>query len=227
MTVVGCHQGDLALLGKANQLGQDLLLLGQAVVLYFNIKMILTEEGVKLFRVAHSLLIFSSEQKGRDLSRKAARQGDEPLVVLLQKLHIDSRLGIKALAKALRNQRDQILISDLVFTKKNQVVVLSLGTCGSLQAGARCHVNLTADDGTDPFFFTGAIECHGAVHDAMVGEGYGGVTALCRSFGNVGDATGTVQQTVFTMQMKMNEIRHAILLLIYSFCSIRRSVPWQ
>ena len=82
-----------------------------------------------------------------------------------------------------------------------------------LKAGpsARGHVDLTADDRLNPGVFTGAVEVHHAVHHAVVRNGTGALTQVFDHAGQIPDAAGPVQQTVFRVDVQMDK-RHKTFL---------------
>ena len=61
-----------------------------------------------------------------------------------------------------------------------------------VQTGAAGHIHLAADDGVNPFRFTGAVEVNDTVHGAVVGDGAGGLPHLFDQLGQVTDAAGAV-----------------------------------
>ena len=83
---------------------------------------------------------------------------------------------------------------------------------GFVKAGTRGNVHLTAEDRLDTCLAAGIVKGNGAVKHAVIGQGNGIVSARPDPRGNIPDAAGTVQQTVFTVQVQVDKISHARLL---------------
>ena len=77
-----------------------------------------------------------------------------------------------------------------------------------IEARPAREIDLAADDRLDSLGAAGIVEGDGSVHDAVIGDGAGGMSALFGAPWNIGDAAGAVEQTVFTVQMQMHEIGH-------------------
>lgn len=75
-----------------------------------------------------------------------------------------------------------------------------------IEAGAGGHIDLAADDGLDARLLGRFVELDAAVHDAVVGDGDGVLTALLDTVHKLVDAAGTVQKAVFGMDVKMDEV---------------------
>ena len=101
VAVVGRDNADADLLGDAHQIGYDPPLLGDAVILQLHKEAVASEQVAVVFRLLLRALVVAREQSPRQLSRKAGGQADQALVILLQQLVVDARLGIKALGEAL------------------------------------------------------------------------------------------------------------------------------
>ncbi len=69
-------------------------------------------------------------------------------------------------------------------------------------------VDLAADDGLDTFRLAGPVEVDGPVHNAMVGDRYGGLAQFLDPSRQAADFTESVQQAVFCMDVEVYE-RHS------------------
>jgi hypothetical protein len=67
------------------------------------------------------------------------------------------------------------------------------------------NINLTADYRLDSLLFALFIEVYRTVHYTVIGNGAGGLTQLPHTGNKPADVTGTVQQAVFGMNVKMSE----------------------
>ena len=150
-------------------------------------------------------LVVSRQNGLRDLACEAGRQADKPLMILLKKLLIYTRLGIKALHEGSGHHLDEVLIAGLILAEQDKMVV-AVDFVDFIEAGAGGHIDLTADDRLDACLFCGLIELDTAVHDAVVRDGDGALTTLLDAVHKLVDTAGTVQQAVFGMDVEMNEV---------------------
>lgn len=126
-------------------------------------------------------------------------------MILLKKLLIYTRLGIKALHEGSGHHLDEVLIAGLILAEQDKMVV-AVDFVDFIEAGAGGHIDLTADDRLDACLFCGLIELDTAVHDAVVRDGDGALTTLLDAVHKLVDTAGTVQQAVFGMDVEMNEV---------------------
>ena len=70
-----------------------------------------------------------------------------------------------------------------------------------LKTALRSNIDLTPDDWSDPFFDTGAIECHCTIHDAMVCDGNGVLPERLCFFRDLIDTAETIQKGILRMDM--------------------------
>ena len=199
MCVVGAHQRNAGLFMKGQQAGVDGLLLGDAVILQFQIIVAPTEQLVVFQRRGLCALVIAVHQQVLHLARQTGRQADEALGMLLQQVEVNTGLVVKALGKACRAQLDEILVAGHVFTQQNQMPGLIVQLVDLVKAAAGSHVQLAADDGLDPGLFGGLVEIHAAVHDAVVCNGNGGLSQLLHPLHQRAQTAGAVQQAVFGM----------------------------
>ena len=101
MAVVGRDNADADLLGDAHQIGNDPPLLGNSVILQLHKKAVASEKVAVIFRLLLCALVVARKQSARQLSRKTGGQADQALMILLEQLVVDARLGIEALCEAL------------------------------------------------------------------------------------------------------------------------------
>ena len=203
--VVGsCHR-DAGLPRQFDELGQDDRILFEAVVLQFNVVIALAEQVLIPQGRGFCPLVVSRQNGLRDLACEAGRQTDKPLVILLKKLLVYTRLGIKALHEGSGHHLDEVLIACLILAEQDKMVV-AVDFVDFIEAGAGGHIDLTADDGLDACLFCGLIELDTAVHDAVVRDGDGILAALLDAVHKLVDTAGTVQQAVFGMDVEMNEV---------------------
>ncbi len=118
----------------------------------------------RLFGVLKSSL----QNQPRYLSRQAAGERNQTIVVLLQKFSVHSRPVIEALKVRLGYELDKVLVAGIIFGQENEMIVVSISYIAS-GATSRGDVYLTADDGLYPRLPGGTIELDDAIHGAVVG----------------------------------------------------------
>ena len=136
--------------------------------------------------------------------------------MLFQQFLVHPGFGIKAFQKTRADHLDQVLVACFVFAKQHKMVV-AVDAVDLIKAGAGSNIHLTADDGFDACRNCGIVELHAAIHNAVVGDGHGGLAQLLDAVEKFVDPARAVQQAVFGMQMQMGKL---------SFCLLRHVVPF-
>ena len=66
-------------------------------------------------------------------------------MVFFQCLHIHTRFVVVAIHKTNGNDLDQVLIADIIFCQKHQMIIAVVPMRQlTVKAGTRCHIDLTA-----------------------------------------------------------------------------------
>ena len=203
--VVGADQWDARLLMDAEQIPVHQRLLGDAVVLQFQIEVILPEDLLHGQGVLPGPVVVAVDQPLGDLPGQTGRQGDESLAVLAQQVQIDAGLDVKALHKCLTHHVRQVPVARLVFTQQHQMPGLGVIFMNFIEPGAAGHIHLASDDRMDAFRLAGPVEIDGTIHDPVVGDGHRRLAHSLDAGRKVPDAAGPVQQAVFRMHMKMHK----------------------
>ena len=125
-----------------------------------------------------------------------------------KQLPINARAHVEALCEALRYHLYQILITGLIFDQQNEVIAREVIFALFRETRGAGDIYLTPDDRSDPLFFAGTVKRHGTVKDAVVCNSNSRVPRLFRHAGDIGDAAGTVEQAVFTVQVQVDEFSH-------------------
>ena len=110
------------LLGKLCEHRNNLKLLLQAVILHFKVIITLSENGIVPKSSLLCTVIVPCDKLSCNFSCKAARKRNNSLVVLFQKLFIDSRLDIEARSPRFRHHFDKVFVARFVFTQQNKMV---------------------------------------------------------------------------------------------------------
>ena len=209
--VGGCH-GDAGLPCQLDELGQHDVILFQPVILQFNVVIALTKEVAIPQGRSLSALVIAGQDRLRNLTRQAGREADETFVVLLQQLLIHTRLGVEALDKGGRDQLGKVFIACLVLAQQDQMIV-PIDLVHLIKAGAGGYIDLTADDWLDARLFGRLVKLHTAVHHTVVGAGNGSLATLLHPIHQLVNAAGTIQQTVFCMDMEVDEVSSLLIAL--------------
>ena len=213
MGIVGEHKGDAGLPAYAYDPVKGLPLKGNVVVLYLKIE-VLPEKLIKLQRSGLGTLVIPLHYALGYLPRKAAGKADKPLRVLMEKLPVYSGLHVKALGIACGHKVAEVFVARLIFAQKHKVGILIVRAVGLFSHASGGNIHLAAGDGLYARRLAGLIKGHGAVHNAVVGDGNGILTQCLQALGEPVNAAGPVQQGKLGMQMQMNK---AHISLLFSF----------
>ena len=126
------------------------------------------------------------------------RQRDNPLMKLLQHFHIHTGSVIVSFRKPTADNLHQIGIARIILCQQHQMII-SVLAAGQfpVKPGMRRHVNFTADDRIDPRRRGFLIEVNDAIHNAVIRDGGAVHPQFFDTFDIFFDFIGTVQQTVF------------------------------
>src|SRR5690606_36408221 len=151
VAVVGGHHADAVALRELLEHAVEAALLLEAVVLQLD-EEVVAEDAQVAVEDALALLLAEVEDGAGDLRAQAARQGDDALVVLLEQLQVDARLHVEALEVGAAGELAEVLVALEVLGQQGEVEVAAVdlgGAAALLEARARRHVRLEADDWLD------------------------------------------------------------------------------
>ncbi len=227
VAVVGRNKRDPRFFGKLYKIRQNTLLVCIAVILYFD-KIVIFTENIAVFQSCFFCrFIIVLRKIARNFARKAGRKSDYALMMLAEKLLIDPRFLIKSFGESGRNKLDQIFIASIVFAKKNEMIApvhhMFLAETGTVR-----NVNLASDYRLYSVFVCFAVKINNAIHCTVVCYGNSGLTQFLDARNKLFYSAGTVEQAVFSMEMKMCEA-HIFLLGFQassgsSLCTV---IPWR
>ena len=186
------------------------LLLLNPVILHLKV-IILAEKRPHLLRVRPRPLIIPIGKHPRHSPRKTSRQSDQPLMMPLKQLHINPRLRIKPLSKPPSHHINQIPVPDIILTKQHKMITRGILPMRLIKPSPPGKINLAPDNRLYPLLLTGIIKRHRAIHNPMVSYSAGRMPALLRTHRYLRDPTRAVKQTILTMKMQMDKIRHTYL----------------
>ena len=173
--VVGGHQGDARLLVEGDQALEDLLLLGDAMVLQFQIVAVRAKQVPHGQGVGLGPGVVPGQQQPGELAGQAGGQGDDPLVVPGEQLPVHPGLAVKTLREAPADQGGEVPVPLLVPAQEDQVIGAVVHLMDPVEAGPGGHIDLAADDGLDALLLGCPVKIHRPVHDPVVGDGHGGL----------------------------------------------------
>ena len=155
-----------------NLFPDDRALIRETVVLHLDEVALGPEDVAMPRRGLLGALALAGQQQDGELGRKAARQADQTFGVLGQQLRVHPRPVVEALEVREGDELQQVPVAGLVLGQQGQVVValLALTRC-PVEARARGHVGLHADDRLHPELARGLVEPERPEHRAVIGHG--------------------------------------------------------
>ena len=223
--VIGGRHGDAGFPRQLDELRQNDVVLFQPMVLQLDVIIAFSEQIPIPQGRGLGPLVVPGQNGLRHLTGQTGRQADQALVILFQQLLVHAGLGIKALHERCRDHLDQVFVASLILAQQDQMVV-AVDLVHLVKTGAGSHIDFTADDGLDARLFGCLIELHTAVHDAVVGAGNGGLAAFLDAVHQLVDAAGTVQQTVFRMDVQVDKVS-AQVVVFADFAQGSASCPFS
>ena len=129
MHIIRNHQRNIQLAAHFHQLRIHRALLGNAVILHLQKVVSLSEACLVLFCRLARFIHKSLHDIALHFPGKTCGQGNDPLMVPVQNLHIHPRFVVIALGKAPAHDLHQIGITGVVLGKKHQMIVPVLPAC--------------------------------------------------------------------------------------------------
>ena len=212
VAVICTDEREALLVMHTDKLPVHMLLFGNAVVLKFKEEIVLTENIPVLICRPPRAFIIAAGDGFRNLSREAGGQADDALVVFSKYLLVHAGLIIIAVCKAGGHNVCQVGIALIVLGQKDQMIVSVLARhIVPVKSAVRSHVDLAADDRTDPLGFALLIKINTAVHNTVVGD----CTAVHAQLFYLGDIlfnlVGSIKKRILRVDMKMCK-RHCYLI---------------
>ena len=199
--IVGDHQRQAGLPGQALYTLIHGALLVNTVILQFQVEVAFAENVRQLQGVVLGGIVIFLHEVLRDSTRQTGGQGDEALVVLFQQRQIHTGFAVEAVDKGFGHQQTQVFIARPVLAQQHQMVRIIVDAVDTVGHAAAGDIDLAADDRLYPGCFRRFIEIDTAIHDTVVGDGYGGLAQFLHPVHQAVDAAGTVQEAVFGMYM--------------------------
>ena len=209
MHVVRGDELEPELLRPGDELPVDRHLLGQVVVLQFQVEILraehLLEPVHRLARLRRLLLL----NPLRDFAGQTAREHDQAVLVRREQFLVDARLVVIAGQVRFGREPDQVLVAGLVLGQQHEVMIHVAPAAGGpfLKPAARRHVGFATDDRFDALVARRLVEINRPVHRAVVGDGEGGELERMRPVHQPVQPAGPIEQRVLGVQVQMDEVR--------------------
>jgi hypothetical protein len=215
VAVAGGHGRDAELPRDLEGDVGHLLLDGEAVVLDLDEVAVAEEflEPAGHLAGLHERLLLRprrADQGAAELSRQAARQADDSLVVGREQFAVDPRFEIKAFEVGPRGELQEVGEAHAIAGQEREVVARVLLVAGILlKPAARGDVGLVADDRVDARLLRGVVKFEGAVEVAVVGDRQGVHPEFDRAAHEPVDGARAVEQAVVAVAVEMGETGRA------------------
>ncbi len=152
VNVVGRDDLQVKLLGEGEEAGDDLDLLGDAVVLDLDEVVFAAEDLDEATAGLAGLVHAVVEEMLRDEGGEAAGEADEALGVFGEGVEIGAGLVVEALEMGVGDELEEILVAGEVFGEETEVedaLAVVIGAAVFLEAGRLNEVELATDEGLD------------------------------------------------------------------------------
>ncbi len=199
VAVVGSHQRDVQLLCKHRHPFQHRLVDGNSVILNLQVEILAEKLAVPDGRLACGIHVLVHQMGGHHTAG-AGRKADQPFMVFLQQLPVDSRFVVEAFGVGAAGKPVQRTVAVVVFCQKNQMEVISAALFavrfqrGLVEAVAVGNVHLAAHNRFYPRFFGFLIELQKPEIDAVIGKPHGRHVVLTGCLNQSVDAACAIEQ---------------------------------
>ncbi len=149
VTVVRCDERYSRLPGKTNEVLVGAVLLRNAVILQFQIKVLRPQDFAIFFGHGFCGIVSSLEEQRRDFARKAGRQADQPVAVRGEKTLVYPGTIIEPFEIPRGYQFYEVLVARLVSGEQQQVVgcfLMSARRLVFIEPRSGRHVQFAADN---------------------------------------------------------------------------------
>ena len=206
--VVGTYHLQVELLGQLQEIGNNLHLQRNPVVLQFHEIILLAENIHELTHRRSGRLVILLQQKLGHPTLQASRKADQPLAVLGQPFHIRSRMVVKTIHVGIRNQQRQVFVTLVILGQHSQVIVSVLVAPGALYVlVVRHQVRLATDQGLYTVLLRLLQERYGAEQVPVVRKRHRRMSHLLRPLHQAIHPAAPVQQAEIGVHVQVNEIR--------------------
>ena len=216
VNVVRRHELQAEFLRPRNETAVDLRLLGNAVILEFEVK-IFRAEGLlePVDRLTRLLGLVLVDVFG-NLARQTARKNDQSLLVRGEDLLVDPGFVIIALQMRLGDQLDEILVAGFILGEEHEVIVHIPASAGGflVEPAAGGDVHFAADDWFDPLVPRRLVKIDRPVQHPVVRDRQGRELQVMGLVHQPVEPASAIKQRVLGVQMQMDKFRvrrHALI----------------
>ena len=207
MYIVGCHQPEIELPGEFDQLGFDLVLRFQAVVVNLHVEIVATEDLAQLLQHLTRLVGLPLQEPFVDRSRDAAAQADNPLGMRSQLLPVHPRFAVIApLQVALGDELDEVFPARIVLGEEGEMG--GAPTAGNLLPvlhRLRGKIDFAPQDRFYPLLAYRLVEFDRTIEITMVRHCHRRHSQLRRPGRDLLAAHRAIQRRVLGVQVKMDK----------------------
>ncbi len=143
--------------------------------------------------------------------------------VLGQVLFVHAGLIIESFELRSSGYLEQVVITDVVFSQKGNVVRSPIFLGVSLGHAAGGNVHLGTDDGLYPLFLSCLVKLNGSIHSSMVGDRQGWHAKLLGPVNQMSHPSQAIEQGVFAMHVEVNKGGHETLLSDAAYIILQNS----
>ncbi len=214
VNVIRCDAFQPEFLRPRNQMLVHFRLLGDAVILEFEIKILRPERLLEPIHRIPRLRQLVLHDRLRNLAGETTGQRDQSLFALRENFFVNARLVVIALQMRGRGEFNEILVANFVLRQQDEMVVNVLAASGRFlfQSRPRRDVNLAPDDRLDAFLARFLPKIHDPMHRPVIGDGERGQFQVARLLDEFVQPARAIEQRILGVQMQMDEIsvRHGI-----------------
>ena len=120
-----------------------------------------------------------------------------------QQLHINTRFNIISLGKSAADHITQVFVSGFILAQKYKMISLLVLFIVPVKSGSGRNIHFTAYNWLYSRLFCLFIKINRSIHYAMVGNRHGTLSQPLNSGNQVLNPAGSIQETVFTVNMQM------------------------
>ncbi len=207
VAVVGGHHGDAGLAVDLDERGVDPGLVRNPVGLQLQVVAAVVEALAVLERQPRRRRQVAPRDRLADLAVEAARQHDQPLVVLPEELPVDPRLVVETVEVGLGDEPAEVPVAGLVHRQHREVEGPLVGPPGRclVEAAAGREVELAADDRLDAGRLPPGVELDRAEEVAVVGHGDRRHLQLDRPLEEGVELVRPVEEAVLGVEVEVDE----------------------
>ena len=210
VAVIGGDQRQAEILLQLKEAGMDAVLHRETLILDLEVEILLSENIAERAGCPPGRLVVPFHQPLRHLALQTARESDQPLRMVRQKLLADARFVIEATQRCLGGYSGQIPVALFVLGEHQQVVIGIAFRRSALDVVVvfLADVQFAAHDRFDARRLGRIHEMHGSKDVAVIGHSDRGHAEFLHAVNEFLDVAGAIEHRVVSVQVQVNELRH-------------------